>query len=99
MTEFRDTSHVSPVISLSADLLYDDETCRPILQVKQMRNGNSGNVLSYTVSPNAAVPARVLEDYLAQFVNTFTHLVRFTFGIQEELELRSSTEGPQPPHG
>lgn len=73
--------------SLELALLYDQASCRPILQVTKTYRGRNRDLVRIAVSPNHALPDRLIQDFMTTFMLTFLSMARFTFGIQEELEM------------
>jgi hypothetical protein len=95
MPDLESYGVISHCANLSIDLLYDETKMRPILQVSQTFGNSRRFTLRYAISPASAMPSWLLEDTTATFLVALADMVRHQFGIQEELELRLSTDLPQ----
>jgi hypothetical protein len=91
MRDFELPETLSHCVNLSIDVLYDDASHRPILQVSQAFGNGRRFTLRYAISPTASVPFQLLVDVLATFDQAVIDAVRHQVGLQEELELRDHT--------
>jgi len=90
-----DLGRIIPVYSLTVSLLFCEEVARPILQISQAHGEDQSSTLRYAMSPGVAVPESLIEDLGGTFLQALVNAVRFTFGIQEELELTLPTGSSQ----
>jgi hypothetical protein len=90
---------ISHCMNLSLDLLYDETLLRPILQVSQSFGQGPRFTMRYAISKSSSVPSWLIEDVMATFGNAVVDAIRHQFGVQEELELRSSTSDSQTSDG
>jgi|SRR5216684_4249452 len=91
MSERESFGVLSQCVNLSLDLVYDEASMRPILQVSQVFGNSRRFTLRYAIAPSASVPYRLMMDVLATFEQAAIDAVRHQFGLQEELELRERT--------
>jgi hypothetical protein len=99
MSHFEVTPAESTAYRIVFGMWSDPETGRPCFSITRGLEGAQHNSLRFRLSPYMAVPFALVEDLLLSLGQAITDEIIIRFGLQEDLEARWHTDGPQPPRG